>query len=62
MAVDTLPGEADEHAAGFNLAAVGHNGMDGYRLGQRQASQQFIGRNGLHGIASFIYTRDVRMS
>jgi len=55
MAVDALTGEADEHAAGLDLAAVGNNSVDVRRLGQSQASQQFVGRNGLHGIASLFY-------
>ena len=48
MAVNTLAGEADKNAARLDLAAVGHNGADGDRLGQRQSGQQLIGRNGLH--------------
>ena len=48
MAVNTLAGEADKNTARLDLAAVGHNGADGDRLGQRQSGQQLIGRNGLH--------------
>ena len=62
MAVDALTGEADEHAAGLDLAAVGNNSVDVRRLGQSQASQQFVGRNGLHGIASLFYGYASRVS
>ena len=48
VSIDTLAGEADKDAARFDHAAVGHNRMDGDRLGQRQPGQQFIGRNVLH--------------
>ena len=43
VAINAFAGKADKDAARLDLTAVGHNGVDGDRLGQRQPGQQFIG-------------------